>query len=55
MRLAIILGCTELKIVVNPAAEITREINHSQCLIPWLYAPWPELGREGMVESETQT
>jgi hypothetical protein len=52
MKIAIIPGCTELKIKVNPTGKVPRE--EGECKIPWLYAPWPEAEREGVVEIETQ-
>ena len=52
MKIAIIPGCTELKIKVNPAGKVSRE--EGECKIPWLYAPWPEAEREGVVEIEAK-
>jgi molybdopterin converting factor small subunit len=52
MKIAIIPGCTELKIKVNPTGKVSRE--EGECKIPWLYAPWPEAEQKGVVEIETQ-
>jgi hypothetical protein len=50
MKIAVIPGCTELKIKVNPTGAVPRE--EGECKIPWLYAPWPEAEQKGVVEIE---
>ena len=52
MKIAIIPGCTELKIKVNPTGEVPRE--EGECKIPWLYAPWPGAEQKGVVDIETE-
>lgn len=48
MRVAIIPRITELKIIVNPAGEVTREAH--PCIMPGLYAPWPDAQKKGVIE-----
>ena len=50
MKIAIIPGCTELKIKIDPTGEVPRE--EGECKIPWLYAPWPEAEQKGVVDIE---
>lgn len=53
MKVVITPGFSELFIVVNPVAKITRDglltIN-----MPWLYAPWPDARQTGVIETEVE-
>ena len=50
MRVAIIPGFSLLKIIVGPGEEI-KDIGPTT-VMPWLYAPWPEARKRGVVETE---
>ena len=52
MKMAVSLGCTELKVIVNPRGKVTPE--GGQCTIPKLYAPWPDIDKKGIVEIEAK-
>jgi len=53
MRVAIMPGFSELIIIVNPAREVTRE-GLLNIIMPWLYAPWPDAKRKGVIEMEVE-
>jgi molybdopterin converting factor small subunit len=40
-----------LIIIVNPTREVTRE-GMLSIVMPWLYAPWPEARKKGIIETE---
>ena len=49
MKAAIMPGFSELIIIVNPTREVTRE-GLLSIIMPWLYAPWPDAQRTGIIE-----
>ncbi|MFC2051017.1 hypothetical protein ACFLTN_07585 [Chloroflexota bacterium] len=51
MRAVIMPGFSELIIVVNPTQEVTRE-GMISIIMPWLYAPWPNAQKKGIIEME---
>lgn len=51
MRVVIMPGFAELRLIVNPTAEVSRE-GAPSIIMPWLYAPWPEAKEKGIVEIE---
>ena len=51
MKAVVIPGFSELKVIVNPTGEVTRE-GMLNIIMPWLYAPWPEAQEKGLVEIE---
>ena len=53
MKTAIMPGFSELRIIVNPTKEVTRE-GLLSIIMPWLYAPWPEARERGIVEMELE-
>jgi len=53
MKAAIMPGFSELIIVVNPLSEVTRE-GLLSIIMPWLYAPWPEARKKGVIEMEVE-
>ena len=53
MKTAICPGFSELIITINPAREVTRE-GLPSIIMPWLYAPWPDAQRKGVVEIEIE-
>ncbi len=53
MRVVIIPGFVELTIMVNPAGEIKRE-GPPSIIMPWLYAPWPDGQKGGVIEVEVE-
>lgn len=52
MKVVIIPHSTELRIVVNPRGEITREACSS--IVPGLFAPWPDAKEKGIIEVEVE-
>jgi len=52
MKVAIIPHSTELRIIVNPRGEITREACSS--IVPGLFAPWPDAKEKGVIEVEVE-
>ncbi len=53
MKIIIIPGLVELKIVVNPAKEVTRK-GSAYIVMPWMFAPWPESKSRGVIEVEIE-
>ena len=53
MKAAIMPGFSELIIKVNPLSEVTRE-GLLSIIMPWLYAPWPEARKKGVIEMEVE-
>jgi len=51
MRVVIMPGFSELMIIVNPTQEVTRE-GMLSIVMPWLYAPWPNAQKKGIIEME---
>ena len=51
MRVAIIPGFSLLKIMVNPADGVFKDIVPAT-VMPWLYAPWQDARERGVVEIE---
>lgn len=51
MRLAIIPGLVELRIKVEPKKKVTRD-GLPYIVMPWMFAPWPELKEKGIIELE---
>ena len=49
MRVAIMPCFSELRMIINPAGEVTRE-GLLSVIMPWLYAPWPEAQEKGIIE-----
>ena len=48
MKAAIIPGFSELLIFINLSKEVTR-VGLPSIIMPWLYAPWPEARKKGIV------
>jgi molybdopterin converting factor small subunit len=48
VKAAIIPGFSELLIFINPSKEVTR-VGLPFIIMPWLYAPWPEARKKGIV------
>jgi len=53
MRAVIIPGLTELRIKVNPARKVSRE-GLPYILMPWMFAPWPDVKDKGVIEIEVK-
>ena len=53
MKAAIRPGFSELIIIINPAREVTLE-GLPSIIMPWLFAPWPDAQRKGVVEIEIE-
>jgi len=53
MRIAIIPGLVELRIKVNPKGKATRK-GLPYIVMPWMFAPWPEVREKGVVEIEVK-
>jgi hypothetical protein len=53
MKIVMMPGFSELLIVVNPTREMTRE-GMLSIVMPWLYAPWPEAKKKGIIETEIE-
>ena len=53
MKVAIIPGLTELRIKIDPTKKVTRE-GLPYILMPWMFAPWPDLKDKGVVEIEVK-
>jgi molybdopterin converting factor small subunit len=51
VKAVIMPGFSELIIIVNPTREVTRE-GMLSIVMPWLYAPWPEARKKGIIETE---
>ena len=51
MRAVIMPGFSELIIAANPTQEVTRE-GMISIVMPWLYAPWPNAQKKGIIEME---
>jgi|GEM_PF-1331523 hypothetical protein len=49
MRIAVIPGLVELRIRINPKEEVTRK-GAPYIVMPWMFAPWPEAKKEGVIE-----
>jgi hypothetical protein len=44
-------GLVELRIKVNPTKKVSRE-GLPYIVMPWMFAPWPEAKRKGVIEVE---
>ena len=53
MRAVILPGLTELRIRIGPSGKVTRE-GLPYILMPWMFAPWPDLKDKGVVEIEVK-
>lgn len=53
MKAAIMPGFSELRIIVNPPGEASRE-GMLNLIMPWLYAPWPGAEKKGFAEIEVE-
>ena len=53
MRAVIIPGLTELRIKVNPAEKVSRE-GLPYIVMPWMFAPWPDVKDKGVIEIEVK-
>ena len=53
MRIVIIPRFVELYIMINPIGEVNRGVA-SSAIVPWMYAPWPDARRTGIVEIEVK-
>ncbi len=53
MKVFVIPGLTELRIKVNPNKDITRE-GLPYIVMPWMFAPWPEVKDKGVIELELE-
>jgi molybdopterin converting factor small subunit len=53
MKTVIMPGFSELIIMVNPTGEVAREGPVSY-IMPWLYAPWPDAKKRGVVQMEVE-
>ena len=53
VKAAIMPGFSELKIIVNPTGEVNRE-GLLSIIMPWLYAPWPNAQRKGIIQIELE-
>jgi molybdopterin converting factor small subunit len=51
MRVVILPGFSELIITTNPTQEVTRK-GMVSIVMPWLYAPWPNAQKKGIIEME---
>jgi molybdopterin converting factor small subunit len=51
VKAVIMPGFSELIIIVNPTREVTRE-GMLSIVMPWLYAPWPDASKKGIIETE---
>ena len=51
MRVVILPGFSELIIATNPTQEVTRK-GMLSIVMPWLYAPWPNAQKKGIIEME---
>lgn len=51
MRAVIIPGLVEMRIMVNPSTEVTRQ-GLPYIVMPWMFAPWPEAKEKGVIEIE---
>ena len=51
MRVVILPGFSELIIATNPTQEVTRK-GMLSIVMPWLYAPWPNAKKKGIIEME---
>ncbi|MCJ7653951.1 MAG: hypothetical protein MUO97_01395 [Dehalococcoidia bacterium] len=51
MRVVILPGFSELIITANPTQEVTRK-GMISIIMPWLYAPWPNAQKKGIIEME---
>lgn len=51
MKAVIMPGFSELIIIANPTRKVTREGLHF-IIMPWLYAPWPDAKRTGIIQIE---
>ena len=54
MNIVVLPSATEIKIIVNPVVEITRE-GKPRYFMPWMYAPWPELQYKGTIQIEIES
>ena len=53
MKAVVMPGFSELRIIVNPSREVTRE-GMLDIVMPWLYAPWPEAQEKGIAGAEVE-
>ena len=53
MKVAIIPGLTDLTIKIGPAGKVTRE-GRPHIVMPWMWAPWPEAKRKGVIETRVK-
>jgi len=51
VRVVILPGFSELIIATNPTQEVTRK-GMLSIVMPWLYAPWPNAKKKGIIEME---
>jgi len=52
MRVVVIPHFEQLKIMINPDGEMSRQTSLST--LPGLYAPWPEAREKGFIEMEVE-
>jgi len=50
LKVAIIPGFSLLKIIVDPGEKVKDIVPAT--VMPWLYAPWPEARKRGVIEAE---
>jgi molybdopterin converting factor small subunit len=53
MRVAIIPGLTDLKIMIGPVGKVTRK-GQPHIVMPWMWAPWPGSEKRGVIETRVQ-
>ena len=53
MKVVIIPGLTELRIKIGPRGKVTRR-GQPHIVMPWMWAPWPEAQRNGVIETKTE-
>src|SRR4030042_5748925 len=49
MKVAIIPGLTDLKMIISPVKKVTRK-GQPHIVMPWMWAPWPEAQKKGVIE-----
>jgi hypothetical protein len=53
MKVAIIPGLTDLKIIIGPGEKATRR-RKPHIVMPWMWAPWPEAQKKGVIETRVK-
>jgi molybdopterin converting factor small subunit len=53
MKVAIIPGLTDLKIIIRPTQKVTRK-GQPHIVMPWMWAPWPGAQERGVIETQVK-